>query len=459
VLAPSLLSAALCALPLHAGVFAGRVLEDHTGAPLPRTEIRVFRPDARGPVVETETDSEGRFRLPGLSPTEYRLQFSKPNYAGATLLLPSSPDTAALTLRLVRYGAISGHVFDSESRPVRSAQIVAMSQPAGASATEALTYNNDGAFRIYGLPPGRYRLAVLNTGEGDDLRRGAIWNPREFVIAGGEEYTGADFLVPPSAGVSVSGKLDMPEPVRTMSVALVAAGHPTLRVAMGITRPDGTFRFDHIRDGAYDLLASSPASGAPNFGRARIVVSSQPVEDLSVPVTHGGSVVLRTTGECAEGAIATLTAVESWLPEIRLSVPLHPPSPATLEHVAPGRFLLSVKGPRCYGATQSVLDFAGENAPVEVALGPPGSIRGRLTGAAPVADYVIVLIDAASLMQIALPDSEGRFAFEDLAPGSYSVTAHKATQAGRWMPESAHAPDVIEVSVGAVTPLDLRQFP
>jgi 5-hydroxyisourate hydrolase-like protein (transthyretin family) len=458
VLLSRLIGAALCTLPLYADAVAGRVLEDHSGAPLPRTEVRLFQPDGPGTVAEAETDAAGHFGIQGLAAGEYRLQFSKANYSGATLRLHTSPNTGALTLRLVRYGAISGRVIDSENQPVRSAQVVAVLQSTASSTSQTVSYNSDGAFRIYGLAPGRYRLAVLSASEGNDLRRGAIWNPREFVVAGGEEYTGADFVVPSSTGFSVSGKLNMPEPVRTMSVALVAADHPGLRVAMGITRPDGSFRFDHILDGAYDLLASSP----PNFGRTRIVVESRAVEDVSVPVTPGRTVILRPAGECAEGATATLTAVENWLPDIRITAPLHPPNPVTLEHVAPSRFLLSVKSPRghCYGSTGSGLDFTGETSPgeVEVALGPTGSIHGRLTGEARAAEFEIVLIEGGSLMQVALPDGEGRFRFDDLAPGAYSVTAHKTSANARWMQESGRTSRVIEVSGGAPTTLDLRQF-
>jgi hypothetical protein len=418
------LAIALCAHPLSADVLAGRVLEDHTGAPLTRTEVRVSQPDVPGIVAEIETDPQGRFRATGLPAGEYRLQFSKANYAGATLRLrtrPLEPGTDALTLRLVRYGAISGHVFDADSRPVHAAQVIAVHEPADGPAVEpaanqTVTYNNGGAFRVYGLPPGRYRLAVLSTGEGQDIRRGALWNPnntqpREFVVAGGEEYTGADFLVPAAIGYSVSGKLNLPQPGRPLGITLVAAGHPGLRVAMGISRPDGSFRFDNILDGAYDLLASSPATAAsaPGFGRARIVVASRPVEDVSVPVNQGRTVTLRLTGDCGADAVATLSPMESWLSGLKISAPLHPPHPVTLDHVAPGRFVLSVKSPggHCYGGAKGVLDFTSDAAPapVEVALGPSGSIHGRLTGVARPADFAIVLIPLhatdASPMQMA----------------------------------------------------------
>ena len=91
-----------CLYPADASVFAGRAVEDHSGNPLPRAEIRITQPRTAGIVAEIETGADGSFRTPDLPDADYVLRFSRFNYATVEV---TSHARSGMLLRMVRFGA------------------------------------------------------------------------------------------------------------------------------------------------------------------------------------------------------------------------------------------------------------------------------------------------------------------------------------------------------------------
>jgi len=210
-------------LPASGTVFSGRVLEDHSGAPLPRVEIRSTRSNAPGAVAETETNGQGQFQTPDLPAADYLLRAARINYS--TIAIRAGAKTSPV-LCLVRYGAIAGHIRDSRGTAAPSAQIVAISETA-----QFPVFASNGTFRIFGFPPGRYRVATVTA----DTRRGVIFyptnsQPRELTIAGGEDYGGVDFLVPGGDLHSIGGAINAPDDGKYKGLTLVSAEHPELKI-------------------------------------------------------------------------------------------------------------------------------------------------------------------------------------------------------------------------------------
>ncbi|MGA3096505.1 MAG: carboxypeptidase regulatory-like domain-containing protein [Bryobacteraceae bacterium] len=450
-----------CLHPAAAGVFAGRVVEDHSGNPLSRVEIRITRPHTAGIVAEMETDANGRFRTPDLPDVECILRFSKTSYATVETTTRARSE---MLLRLVRCGAIAGKIADSEGRPVPYAQVVALT-PSDAIAGTVDQNSARGEYRIYGLPPGSYQVAILTTGENRPRRGVLIYpnnsRPRDFTVAGGEDYTGADFILPTGPAFTVAAKVDVSQ-TRPPIFTFVSADRPGLRLAQGVGRPDGAFTVEDVLPGDYELLATVVSPGNPSvFGRARVTVVASNVEGapVSLDQVRSASFTLRTQEPCGSDAVVELTAAEAWLPNAPVSAVLQAHKPASLTGLAPARYSIAARAPRgnCYATTQPVLDLTRDSAsqPVEVVLAPPGSIGGHLTGAARPADYVVVLMPRdGSLQRIALPDEKGQFTFPDLAPGAYALRA--AGPNDRWAPTPGRAPPLTEVSAGPPTPLELH---
>ena len=135
-------------------------------------------------------------------------------------------DLAGALPGTLRYGAIAGHIRDSRGTAAPSAQIVAISETA-----QFPVFASNGTFRIFGFPPGRYRVATVTA----DTRRGVIFyptnsQPRELTIAGGEDYGGVDFLVPGGDLHSIGGAINAPDDGKYKGLTLVSAEHPELKI-------------------------------------------------------------------------------------------------------------------------------------------------------------------------------------------------------------------------------------
>lgn len=475
---------------------AGKVVQDDSGAPLASVEVRLSRAGVAGLVADLETDTAGQFRAPDLPLAEYRLEVSKPNYVSTVLSIRESGSTTLL-IRLVRHGVISGQVTDAQGQPVRGATIFAMVKAVAGEPFRPFTHqfapvDERGQYRLYNLPPGRYAVAVsygastiamgshgnvaINPNVGSGLRfYPDSTRPQFFMISGGEEIRGVDFVIAPAALYSVSGRVEVPIPEAEFWLALTPPEQPALAVAVAIAERDGKFRFAGVPPGSYYLFASGPSigrgSGAilgpePFFGRMRVEVGGQNVESISVQVQKGRSAafVLRippSQQACPAVAGLTLLPLEDWGAMLERSVEVSSGKPEIVDNLAPARYriALSQLGDSCYSLGGSVVDLSGETAsrPIQVSLGRAGSIRGRLNGSAHPPDFAIVLVaadgdDAKQSVQIAFPDTESRFRFDGLRPGRYRISAQPAeeTSKSRWS-----ADGMFEIDVRGGTPTDI----
>jgi hypothetical protein len=486
----------------------GRVVEDHSGAALASVEVRVQKIGTTRLVADLETEADGRFRLPELPAGEYRIDLSKTNYIGTTLRFSGAiPET--LMVRLVRCGSISGRISDQEGRPVRGAIAYAMPKPSRGGPLRPFAervqgryslVDQNGQYRLFYLPPGQYAVAVSYgassmalgmTGSAPvspGVGSGVIVYPNSappqfFTVAGGEEYRNVDFNLSSGAFYTVSGKVEIPvggPQSGRFWLALAAADQPSLATASTAAGADGSFRFEGIAAGSYDLFVSGPSNmrtsrGAalppePYFARSRVEVSGQSVEGLAVSPQKGQSVsfVMRgakeANGACPESAQLTLTALEDWAAVLDRSAQVSGSKAQGLLNLAPARYgvHLANLGDRCYQVSEVILDLAQAPGaePVAIQVAPAGSIRGKLTGTASPTNYAVALLPSdpgsgEQAVQAAFPDAEARFTFNALRPGRYHLAAQPASgPKARWISDPARMVE-IEVPGGSPTELEL----
>ena len=497
-LAVGLIGAVL--VPAVCTAFEGRVLEDHSGEPLASVRIWVRRAGTTGLVADLDTDRRGRFRAPSVPPGHYRLEVSKPNYVGATLpvhVLSDSDLPTTVTIRLVRLGVITGQVRDGRNEPIRGAFVVPTVQVAdGVTLRDSRGTRTDerGEYRLHGLAPGMYGMAVSLAGFQSGVGAGAMLypsnaDPASFTISGGEEYRAVDFTMGAPSVNSVSGRVDVPESGGRYSVSLVSVDQPSLSVATAQTDPDGSFHLEGIPPGSYHLFASGPVRGyggrealldaEPRFGQVRVEVGGQDVEGLAIEVGEGRSATFLLDAEeplppgtCPATARLRLQAVEDRAAHgMRGEIQLSFGQEQQVANLAPGRYSLSLSnlGATCFMATHPILDLREGNDPgvVRVLVTSAGAIEGRLlTGDASPTGYVVVLIGSASTaelpaakpqpVQVAFPDAEARFSFAGLRPGTYRIAARPDTQESRarWVADLSRMFE-IDVFGGSATEVEL----
>ena len=260
LLAPSALGAT--------AVLRGRV-GDASGNPLASATINVFRVGSSAVFAELESGEDGRFEAPDLPDAEYRLEISKPGYVPVSWLLPSLKITALV--RMARCGAISGTVFDSQGSPISGARVVLLVRAPGTgllrhvkAGGESPQTGEDGHYRLLGIPPGEYSVAVILGERATDTQPGSSGfqlypdnsEPRTFAVSQGEEYTGIDFSVPRGNALHISGNVELPVPGARAALSLVRSDQSALAMAAQISDDDGNFNFElmGLTPGDYELL-------------------------------------------------------------------------------------------------------------------------------------------------------------------------------------------------------------
>ena len=456
-MAKIIILALLLSRAAYGEVIQGVVLEDHSGSPMWSASVRLKT--ATGTTIkELDTDRAGRFVVPSLPAGDYVVSIEDQGYSPIRVRMTAQSAAAIFpVLRLIKYGVISGHI----TSPQRVGSATAIEQvPEGQiPRTFSGTVNANGDFRIYGIRPGRYQLAVPLT---NSIRGLALYpnnsRSREFVFTGGEEYAIPDFTVSSEGTSSISGKVTGPGPPQLFSVALVESAHPSIRLIVAPTSEGGAFHFDGILPGTYDLVATGSLTPVPVqsfFAHTRLVLNSQKVDNLELALKPGHSVVFTAAANpaCIPEGNLTLQAIGTWTftRDLKLTAPVSPTKPARFENVAPGPFNVSAQSSngKCIGVASTTLDLRNDTPPehATVVFQPLSSIHSTTaTG------NIVVLRDMTSAresVEAIVGNSAKEFRFDDLLPGQYCLMTQPATDIiPHWSPESGCSTPVIELAAG-----------
>ena len=135
------------------------------------------------PAIKATTDADGNYRITGIPAGSYQVSPMAPAYVvtdlmatrerGRTLLLAEGEDVQDVDFSLERGGVIAGRVTDANGRPVVEERLTLVSADQSKQNQQAIgpflgagsITDDRGVYRIYGLPPGQYKISV---GRDDD---------------------------------------------------------------------------------------------------------------------------------------------------------------------------------------------------------------------------------------------------------------------------------------------------
>lgn len=310
------------ALPIHAlshesFQLAGRVL-DRKGEGLAEVTVTARRIDQAADDVSVRTDETGQFAFESLPAGRYVLSGRKPGYleieyGGLRARQPGSPVSVGsaekIDIRFIlpRASALAGTVTDEGGRPLPSmtVQLLVMKrsfdtealQPARDVESRDVLTDEQGRFRLYGVPPGEYFLGVTPPAK---LRLGSvstssnavptalastfypnaqsISHARRLTIGEGEELVAVDVYVPRTPVAVFTGTTSteggapaVAEVTLFPAVPYVPATFvPTERgtaISLGgivkvTTKPDGSFAVRGLSPGRYQIVARSAANSS-----------------------------------------------------------------------------------------------------------------------------------------------------------------------------------------------------
>jgi hypothetical protein len=301
------------------------------------------------------TDSSGAFRLDDLDPGSYTISAERtgfvlePGAERTVVNVKPSPDESDVTLKMIRTGAISGRILDSDGEPITGAavQVVPLSQRAAASNAVFNAITNDrGEYRSFNIPPGKYHLAVSYEPTFQQ-RQIKIQRPRPppgnaptgnvtsedtyavtyypaapdpklaqtIELEAGADLQGYDVQILHARGVTVRGTVSGAAGAPAGAIVFVTLS-PTPRtiISRGYTNliqgPSNAFEIPQVLPGTYVLAATAPLGDKSLSAHQTVEIGSANVEGLQLtlapPQTISGSIVLPEGRKLPPGLVAVL---------------------------------------------------------------------------------------------------------------------------------------------------------
>jgi hypothetical protein len=318
--------------PKGTAVIKGQVLAAGTGSPVRRAQVRAQSMEARGGGV-TQTDPEGRYEIKDLPAGRYTVSVMKggfvpgqfgqrrPGEPGTPLDLSEGQHAEKVNFVLSRGSVIAGRVVDDGGEPVSGTTVSAVRfqfmsgsrrlMPAGGEGSTDRT-DDQGNFRLFGLPPGDYYLSANNRsntmmmpgmqsteteGYAPTYYPGTpnIAEASRLTVKAGQEMTGANFALIVARMARVSGRIlnSRSEPVTGAMLMMVPdeimAG--PLNMFNAMVGGDGSFQFANVAPGRYNLQVRPNGMPSANseFATMKVVVGNDDIDNLMVTTGVGAT--------------------------------------------------------------------------------------------------------------------------------------------------------------------------
>lgn len=483
--------------PPRTASVSGRVTLD--GKPVAGAKVAVlgegfFDP----PLGKATTDAAGRFRIGGLPDGSFTVAAGAPASVGESdtgqnngknITLAPGEAVEDIELKLRPGGVITGRVTDSEKLPVIDQPMTLLrfrkDQRTGEERPFPFSYNgfggrfktdDRGIYRIYGLPPGRYVIAVgdislggttsFSFGGGGDVIPGTFHpGVTDVAQAGvieldlGEVEEKRDIVIGAKESTfTITGKLVDDEtgaPVPKMAVGVNSKVRGGISGTFnGMSDSRGEFRLTGIRSGQYDVVARSFGQESDYFAvPTPIDVRGDDVKDVTVRMKRGVTVSGRVE---VTGGSGTTTFNKCFISFQMIRKPGGPFEAKSGQIEADGTFRLSGLKPGTYrcnlfkvGAAEFGLRVVGVRrgdldvlvTGLEVGTDPIGDVRvsvreasGKVRGEI---RFVGGTIPAGKQVYIGLrpangeqspgnggggeSDQRGHFLINQLLPGNYTI--------------------------------------
>ncbi|MBM3757693.1 MAG: hypothetical protein FJW38_27400 [Acidobacteria bacterium] len=492
-----LFTSAICAA--QDASLSGTVVNALTGDPIRNVLVVLTGASAReSPSVLT--DAAGKFAFAAVKPGRYRFTAEKPAFltwrhgqksptaAGTSIELKPDEKRSGETIRLTPGGVVSGRVTDEFGEPAVQAFVALRkwnysgNRRRLASVGHAVSTDDRGEFRFYGLAPGRYlvhsamqrsfvpsHLADRYLGTfhpSADRADRAAW----IQVPPGGEVRGVEVALRPSRAHSVSGVVTQDgSPAANVNVNMMPIGEDSSDAPIpGFVRDkEGTFRFVSVVAGRYALTATSPAV----VGRI-VIELNENIESVKLPVGPAPQVSgrIRLEGEGGLDLSKALFSLGSDDGLLSRGARAEADGKFKLEALMPGAYTPYLQGGgdaylkevRVAGnpVNGSEINIAGDMELEVIASLNGATLEGVVTnrdGGRLSLPVVVVVPDEQLRFRLSRfhyvnTDSEGRYQMKGVAPGKYRVYAFEEIEQGAW-----HDADLMKQAKGETVELAERE--
>jgi Carboxypeptidase regulatory-like domain len=334
--------------PKGTGVLKGQVLAS-TGGPVRRAQVRAMSMEGRGGGV-TSTDADGRYEIKELPAGRYNLMASKGGFVqgnygqrragepGTPIDLSDGQTADKVNFVLSRGSVISGRIVDDGGEPVSGTQVAAVRYqfvagarrlvPGGGEGSTDRT-DDQGSFRLFGLPPGDYYLSANNRNTmmvmpGVNSTESEGFAPTYFpgtpniaeatrvTVRVGQEMSGANFALIVARMARVRGRAlnSRGEPVASAMLMLMPDEPMVMSMNFNnaMVGGDGSFQFANVPPGRYNLQVrpNGMPSATSEFATMKVTVGNDDIDNLIVMTSVGATA--RGVVMTDDGSVPTLRA-------------------------------------------------------------------------------------------------------------------------------------------------------
>lgn len=412
----------------------GRVI-DSRGGPVASATITALGSGAEAPERTAISDTEGQFRLSGLSHDLVRLRVRADGHPPLAVFTRPGADEP-LVIELSAGALLTGRVTDDASAPVAAASVWLLPDlenqgrtVAWDSRDHATQTNGEGRFRFEHVAPGKWSLDVRSgqsrgSVDGIHLQEGA---EREV-----------DLRLRKRSDLTITVTDESNRPVADASIRVTYAGRP-LATVLGSTDASGRARI------AVDVGVAAVHVAHRQYREKSTSVELVPgVNDLAVRLLAGGTIrgyvrsadhapLSRATVLAQTDASLDLPAFARRFLGVAAEAETDAEGRFEIAGLEPGRYVVSARAVGfAANAVERAIEIAGQStAVVDIVLTPGGSITGIVTGLPP-SRLVDVEISATRFAEreTTSPDHAGAFALSNLALGEWTITATSGDLAG-----------------------------
>jgi protocatechuate 3,4-dioxygenase beta subunit len=489
-------AAILCALlgmgssSAHAAdpaLLAGRVVRDPGGEALKKAIIELIQ-DTAGESAHNYTatsDSEGKFSIANITPGRYHLLIERTGYLfvdakhhrsdSTTLSFDQGQALTDQVFHMLPCAVVTGHVLDEDGDPMPEAFVGLFHRVPSSDRLDQVAgerTNDVGQYRLSGIMPGRYYLAVTPPPDvtnflaphKKDAKPDMAYVPTFYPNAldraqasvlelrPGDEVP-IDFSLARTQTARIRGTIaGVPSGAHASVLLHSADGSQTFSQVEA--DKDGKFEMRDVAPGTYDLLAIETLDDKTRMARQTEQVAGTNVDGVRLTPLPGASIrgQLRVDGPPVELSQFALTlypsGADSWITMISAtgSGHVHPDGTFEWKDLAPGTYTVQVVSQQTSTSNYFLesVNSGGRDTRdsglavstgamfLDVVLSPEGA---KLSGVVlddkgqPVANAVVVAMPEEKFRKRseryakATTDQRGQFSMQGLIPGRYSLLA------------------------------------
>jgi hypothetical protein len=312
------------------GVIAGTVVDASTHEPVRKAEVTLGGAMAATPVAVT--DASGRFVFRALPAGSYWLRAQKSGYnppqnalgiqeTHEPINLAADAEKEGVEIGLMRDASLSGSIVDEEGMPIRGCTVNAVEPYLQQgrrdlrSVAAGTPTDDQGEYRMYGLPAGHYQLLAQCRSElaaaHPLLRRGDPRTPYEtylpqflgggldlasattLSIAAGASLDEINFQMRRTPGITLRGSLSPENGLAADSQGLVQLLPANTLIRNfyqfngGIDTASGTFEIRSVVPGTYLLVATVNPQGHSMYALETVEVGTKTPQPIEITLSSG----------------------------------------------------------------------------------------------------------------------------------------------------------------------------